>query len=93
MAKPIIKKEDPLQKTQCQKLLCKNSDKIQKLLWNEPEENLPPLILSANFIMDEDDFWSAPKINPSINKCWKQIHKNYYVIWIVKNQRNFKKIK
>jgi|JI10StandDraft_1071094.scaffolds.fasta_scaffold312732_1 hypothetical protein len=34
MAIRPLKKEDPLIKTEGQKILLKNSDKIQKLLWN-----------------------------------------------------------
>lgn len=43
--------------------------------------------------MDQDLFWSLPTVNPSVNKTWKWLHKNYYVIWIVKMQKGFKKLK
>ena len=43
--------------------------------------------------MDQDSFWSVPCINSSINKTWKLLHKNYYVIWIVKIQKGLKKLK
>ncbi len=43
--------------------------------------------------MDQDSFWSPPKINSNINKHWKDLHKNYFVIWIVKLQKSFKVLK
>jgi len=88
-----VKRDDPVQKTEAQKILLKNSDKLYKMLWNEIADNLFPLILSSDFIMDQDCFWSTPKIQTSVIKSWKDLHKFYYVIWIVKSQKGFKRLK
>jgi hypothetical protein len=44
-------------KSEVEKTLLKNSDNIIKLLWNEVDIHLPPLLLSVNCIIDEDIFW------------------------------------
>lgn len=79
--------------TDAQKMLLKNSDRIKKLVWNENNESLIPLVVSADFIMDQDSFWSEPKVNPSINRTWKEIHKKYFVVWVCRSEKGFKILK
>jgi hypothetical protein len=57
ITKKYDKKEESAIKSEVERVLLKNSDSIIKLLWNDSDIRLPPLLISANFIMDEDMFW------------------------------------
>lgn len=70
-----------------------NSNKLRKIAWNEVEEQNQPLIFPADFIIDQDDFWEKPNISHSIIKAWKILHKQYYVILVIKTQKVYIKIR
>ena len=79
-------------------MVLKNSNKIKLIYWknipsymstvigvnNNNKYNNVPLVLSADFILDQDDFWNSSSIPLSVIKIWKYLHKNYFVIWIIR---------
>lgn len=51
------------------------------------------LVLSADFVIDQDNFWNPSYISISVIKMWKHLHKNYFVIWVIRREKVFKEIK
>lgn len=51
--------------------------------------NLPYLVLSGDFLADQDSFWEKPSIPTSAVKVFKWLQKNYYVIWVIRVQKMF----
>lgn len=62
---------------------------------NNAEDNNPPLILSADFIINQDNFWnfSYNTIPSTMIKAWKYLHRFYFVIWIIRREKALKEIK
>jgi len=86
----------------------KKSDKMKLVFWNQDTslDEMKPVVVSADFVVNQDLFWEKvedPKLlnetikvnkndGPPMVKEWKQLHKNYFVIWIVRSRRAWMRI-
>ena len=76
-----------------QQALGRWSRKIVKVIWSPNDSQLQPVVISGDFLADQDVFWEKPVIPIYSVKPYKWLHKCYYVVWMLRSQRILPKLK